>query len=116
MTKRVPRKKGEPPKKAGVGPPRRLGPRDPDLAALGQAIEGLMTEKELSQKALTERSGIAAKQIGEYVRGQGNPTFSNLWKLADALQVPLHVLEARAAELRAQQSKHKRKRRRRRAS
>jgi transcriptional regulator with XRE-family HTH domain len=57
-------------------------------------------------RALARRSGISEKQISEFVRGQGNPTYTTLLKLAeDGLGVPLHVLLQRAHELR-EQAKH----------
>jgi transcriptional regulator with XRE-family HTH domain len=91
----------EPRKKLG-GPPRRLKPRNPDLAALAQAIESL-TADDPRLRPLAKRSGLSEKQISEFVRGQGNPTYTTLLKLAeDGLGVPLHVLVLRAHELREQ--------------
>jgi transcriptional regulator with XRE-family HTH domain len=91
--------KPEPRKKTG-GPSRRLKPRSPELAALAQAIESLNADDPL--RALAKRSGIGEKQISEFVRGQGNPTYTTLLKLAeDGLGVPLHVLVRRAHELRS---------------
>lgn len=93
--------KPEPRKKLG-GPPRRLKPRSLELAALAQAIESL-TGDDPRLRALAKRSGISEKQISEFVRGQGNPTYTTLLKLAeDGLGVPLHVLVQRAHELREQ--------------
>lgn len=84
------------------GPSRRLKPRSPELAALAQAIESL-TGDDPRLRALASRSGISEKQISEFVRGQGNPTYTTLLKLAeDSLGVPLHVLMLRAHELREQ--------------
>jgi transcriptional regulator with XRE-family HTH domain len=96
----------EPRKKLG-GPPRRLKPRSPELAALAQAIEGL-TGEDPRLRALAKRSGISEKQISEFVRGQGNPTYTTLLKLAeDGLGVPLHILVLRAHELREQAKRPK---------
>jgi transcriptional regulator with XRE-family HTH domain len=93
--------KPEPRKKLG-GPPRRLKPRSPELAALAQAIEAL-TGDDSRLRPLAKRSGLSEKQISEFVRGQGNPTYTTLLKLAeDGLGVPLHVLVLRAHELREQ--------------
>jgi transcriptional regulator with XRE-family HTH domain len=93
--------KPEPRKKLG-GPPRRLKPRGPELAALAQAIEAL-TGDDPGLRPLAKRSGLSEKQISEFVRGQGNPTYTTLLKLAeDGLGVPLHVLVLRAHELREQ--------------
>jgi transcriptional regulator with XRE-family HTH domain len=91
----------EPRKKLG-GPPRRLKPRSPDLAALAQAIESLIAD-DPRLRPLAKRSGLNEKQIGELIRGRGNPTYTTLLKLAeDGLGVPLHILVQRAHELREQ--------------
>jgi transcriptional regulator with XRE-family HTH domain len=91
----------EPRKKLG-GPPRRLKPRNPGVAALAQAIEGLIAD-DPRLSPLAKRSGLSEKQISEFVRGQGNPTYTTLLKLAEGgLGVPLHVLVLRAHELREQ--------------
>jgi transcriptional regulator with XRE-family HTH domain len=95
----------EPRKKLG-GPPRRLKPRSPELAALAQAIEALIAD-DPRLRPLAKRSGLSEKQISEFVRGQGNPTYTTLLKLAeDGLGVPLHILVQRAHELRMQ-AKHR---------
>jgi transcriptional regulator with XRE-family HTH domain len=44
-------------------------------------------------------SGLDEKQIGTYVRGQGNPTYSTLLKLCDGLHVSIATLMLRAEEL-----------------
>jgi transcriptional regulator with XRE-family HTH domain len=62
-----------------------------------------LTGEDPRLRALAKRSGISEKQISEFVRGQGNPTYTTLLKLAeDGLGVPLHVLVLRAHELREQ--------------
>jgi len=95
----------EPRKKLG-GPPRTLPPRSPELAALARAIESLMGDGD-RLRSLAKRAGLRERQVSEYVRGRGNPTFTTLLKLADGLGVPLHVLILRARELQVQnQGKH----------
>jgi transcriptional regulator with XRE-family HTH domain len=90
------------PRKKLGGPPRRLKPRNPELAALAQAIEGLIAD-DPRLSPLAKRSGLSEKQISEYVRGRGNPTYTTLLKLAeDGLGVPLPVLILCAHELRMQ--------------
>jgi transcriptional regulator with XRE-family HTH domain len=44
-------------------------------------------------------SGLDEKQIGTYIRGQGNPNYSTLLKLCDGLHVSLATLMRRAEEL-----------------
>jgi transcriptional regulator with XRE-family HTH domain len=39
------------------------------------------------------------KQIGTYIRGQGNPTYSTLLNLCEGLHVSLATLMARVEEL-----------------
>jgi hypothetical protein len=92
------------PRTKAAGRPRRSAPRDPDLAALGRAIEELIdADPELSQAVVAERSGVNETQVGRYVRGQGNPSYSTLVKLADdGLRVPLGVLFRRAETLRTE--------------
>jgi transcriptional regulator with XRE-family HTH domain len=91
----------EPREKLG-GPSRRVKPRNPELAALARAIESLMADDD-RLRTLAKRSGLNERQVSEFVRGQGNPTYTTLLKLAeDGLGVPLHVLALRAHELRAQ--------------
>jgi transcriptional regulator with XRE-family HTH domain len=92
------------PRKKTVGRPRQSTPSDPDLAALGRAIKELIeADPELSQAVVAERSGVNEDQVGRYVRGQGNPSYSTLVKLADdGLRVPLGVLFRRAEALRTE--------------
>ena len=90
-------------RKAASGPPRRIGPRNRALAALAEAIEGVIADDpRLSRGIVATRTGLNDKQIGEYVRGQGNPTYTTLLKLAEeGLRVSLPALILRAHELRA---------------
>jgi transcriptional regulator with XRE-family HTH domain len=62
-----------------------------------------MAEERLTHKTVSERSGISDSRVGEYVRGQGNPTYTTLLKLAeDGLHVSLPALALRAHKLRMQ--------------
>jgi Helix-turn-helix. len=63
-------------------PQRKSKPRSADHAALAQAIELLIAEDtRMTQDTVAEDSGLNIKQIGELVRGQGNPTYTTLLKL-----------------------------------
>lgn len=80
--------------------PRTAKPRSPDHDALGRAISVLMAENPLLSLDIVGRdSGLDEKQIGTYIRGQGNPTFSTLVKLADGLHVKLSTLLEEAERL-----------------
>lgn len=50
-------------------------------------------------------SGLDEKQIGTFIRGQGNPTYSTLLKLCDGLHVSLATLMFRAEELHEKRSR-----------
>lgn len=78
---------------------RKSTPRDPELAALGEAIEQRMAEKGLSQQALADASKIDVRRIGDYVRGQFNPSVPNLRRLCKGLGLSATDLMERAADL-----------------
>jgi transcriptional regulator with XRE-family HTH domain len=65
-----------------------------------------MADDRLTHRIVSERSGISDSRVGEYVRGQGNPTYTTLLKLAeDGLLVSLPALVLRAHELRGHTNK-----------
>lgn len=76
--------------------PRTSEPRAPELASLGLAIEALMRRgpESLTQTAVAHVSGLDVKLVNSYVRGQGNPTYRNLRRLARGLRVELSELMA----------------------
>jgi transcriptional regulator with XRE-family HTH domain len=80
--------------------PRTAKPRTLHHAALGQAIELLIAEDAgMTIDAVAADSGLDEKQIGTFIRGQGNPTYSTLLKLCHGLHVNLATLMHRAEEL-----------------
>ncbi len=80
--------------------PRTAKPRSLHHAALGQAIKLLMAEDpRMTLDTVVADSGLDEKQIGTYIRGQGNPTYATLLKLCDGLHVSLGTLMLRAEEL-----------------
>jgi len=80
--------------------PRTSKPRSPRHAALGQAIELVIAEDpHMTQESVAEEAGLTAKQVGNYIRGQGNPTYTTLVKLCEGLHVRPGVLMARADAL-----------------
>lgn len=86
-------------------PQRKSQPRDPEVAALGNAVQARMDELGLSQKALAEASKIDIRRIGDYVRGQHNPSVPNLKKLCKGLRISPGELMRRAGELEAEPSR-----------
>jgi transcriptional regulator with XRE-family HTH domain len=79
---------------------RKSKPRSPDHAALGQAIELFIAENaQMTQETVAMDGGLTAKQVGDLVRGQGNPTYETILKLCQGLHVRSGKLMARADEL-----------------
>jgi transcriptional regulator with XRE-family HTH domain len=80
--------------------PRTAKPRSLRHAALGQAIELLIAEDaHMTLDTVAAESGLDEKQIGTFIRGQGNPTYSTLLKLCNGLHVNLGKLMLRAEDL-----------------
>ncbi|HTZ62829.1 MAG TPA: helix-turn-helix transcriptional regulator [Solirubrobacteraceae bacterium] len=80
-------------------PERKSVPRDPQLAALGEAIEQRIVEIGMSQSSLAGASGIDLRRINDYVRGQYNPSYRNMRKLCRALKISVDELMDRAEGL-----------------
>lgn len=80
--------------------PRTAKPRSLRHAALGQAIELVIAEDaRMTLDTVAADSGLDEKQIGTFIRGQGNPTYSTLLKLCDGLHLSLGTLMLRVEEL-----------------
>jgi DNA-binding phage protein len=68
--------------------PRTAKPRSLRHAALGQAIELVIAKgAHMSVDTVAADSGLDEKQIGTFIRGQGNPTYSTVLKLCDGLHL-----------------------------
>jgi transcriptional regulator with XRE-family HTH domain len=81
-------------------PQRKSKPRSPFHAALGQAIELVITEHaHMTHETVAVDSGLTVKQVGELVRGQGNPTYTTFLKLCRGLHVRPGELMARVDRL-----------------
>lgn len=59
---------------------------------LGRRIRDIRKAKGWTQEELGSRADISYKFIGEIERGQQNPSFDTLVKIADALEVELYEL------------------------
>lgn len=68
--------------------------------ALGRAIRDYRARLRLSQEDLAHRTGLHRTYVGGIERGQRNPSFTNIVKLADALEVRPSQLISHAEELR----------------
>jgi transcriptional regulator with XRE-family HTH domain len=67
--------------------------KDPELVALGQRLRRLREAAGLSQEGLADRAGVHFTYVGQIERGERNPTYKNLRKLARGLQVaPGHLM------------------------
>lgn len=65
--------------------------KDP-LEALGDKVRSLRTKLDLSQEALAERCDFDRTYISLIERGQRNPSFTNLIRLARGLDVSVSDL------------------------
>ena len=79
--------------------PRTVKARSLRHEALGRAIQSIVRERKLTPDDVEKESGLAAEQIGSFIRGQGNPTYSTLLRLCQGLHVELTELHAKADEL-----------------
>jgi putative transcriptional regulator len=68
----------------------------PDAAALGQAVQAIRAEKGLSQIELSEATGLMQSWISHIEHGRRNPTWSNIVRLAQGLDVTVAELAVRA--------------------
>ncbi len=83
---------------------RKSTPRDPELAALGWAIEELMSRgPNTTQTAVADASGLEVKQVGGYVRGQVSPSYHNLLRLCEGLAAKPTELTALVEEFQARE-------------
>ncbi|WP_435433331.1 helix-turn-helix domain-containing protein [Zunongwangia endophytica] len=62
------------------------------IAELRKKVINPETNKPISQEELGLRTGNAKKTIGEIERGNTNPTFETLFKIANELQVSIAEL------------------------
>ena len=65
--------------------------KDP-LKALGDKVRELRTQLDLSQEAFAERCDFDRTYISLIERGQRNPSFTNLIRLAEGLEISVSAL------------------------
>ena len=59
---------------------------------IGEKIRAARKERKMTQKQLSEKSGIIETTIRKYEAGSQNPKLNNLQKIATSLDVPLYDL------------------------
>lgn len=73
------------------------------LRALGCALRARREELELTQEAVSLRTGVPQRRIWEIEAGVGNPTARTLLRLVSGLDMPCSQLIARAEQLEAEE-------------
>ena len=68
----------------------------PDQRALGRAVRAIREERGLSQVQLAEVTGFIQAWVSHIERGQRNPSWNNVVRLAEGLGVSVSELAARA--------------------
>jgi len=76
-----------------------MAERSPEHAALGAAIREARRAKSLSQERLAALSDLDRTYVGGIERGERNPAYANLLRLAETLDTPLSRIVARAERL-----------------
>lgn len=70
--------------------------------ALGDAVREFRSRRGISQEALAELSEMHRTYLGGIERGRRNPSYANILKIADALDVRTSDLIRRAEELQSE--------------
>jgi transcriptional regulator with XRE-family HTH domain len=84
-----------------VPPARRVKPRSPEHAALGESIRQFRLEAKYSQEELAEKAKTDLTQVGGIERGIRNPSYTTLVRLARALGTSVGAIATRADRLRS---------------
>jgi len=58
-------------------------------------IKSLREKNKLSMEELSKISGVSKSMLAQIERGDGNPTISTLWKIANGMKVPFDALTLR---------------------
>ena len=73
------------------------------LFDLGVALREIRTDRRLSQEELGLRTGVHRNYLGGIERGERNPSVVTVARLADALEIPMGELFARADQVGAEE-------------
>jgi len=68
----------------------------PDIAALGRAVRAIREEHGINQVQLAAKTGFTQSWISHVERGNRNPSWSNIVRLAAGLGVSVAALAARS--------------------
>ena len=66
-----------------------------DTRTVDVHIKRLREKQKLSMDELSRLSGVSKSMLAQIERGDGNPTLSSLWKIANGMRVPFDALTAR---------------------
>lgn len=72
--------------------PPRPAPAAPEPPRVGPALAALREQRALSLDELSRRAGVSKSMLSQIERQQANPTVAVVWRLANALGVPLAEL------------------------
>jgi transcriptional regulator with XRE-family HTH domain len=72
----------------------------PEHLGLGKAVREIRTKRGLSQEELGLEAGLDRSYVGGVERGERNPSYGSLLKIADALGVSVSEIVARGEKLR----------------
>jgi transcriptional regulator with XRE-family HTH domain len=78
-----------------MAPRRKKKPLSPEHAALGRAVVELREEAGLTQEQLAERMGTTFTRVGLLERGETDPKFTTLRRLARGLDIKMTKLAGR---------------------
>ena len=73
--------------------------RSPEHVALGQALRDLRAERGMAQMELALESGLDRTYVGGIERGERNPSYTSLRRIADVLGIEVSEWLARAETL-----------------
>lgn len=59
---------------------------------VSQNLKEIRKNRQFTLEELAEKSGVSKSMLGEIERGRSNPTITVLWKITQALKVPLTTL------------------------
>jgi len=73
--------------------------RSPEHRALGQALRNMRADRKMAQMELAFASGLDRTYIGGIERGERNPSYTSLRRIAVVLEIPVSEWIARAEAL-----------------
>lgn len=65
---------------------------------LGYTVKSLRKKKGISQKRMSELIGMSATSISQIENNAANPTFKNIRKMSDVLNIPIPIIYFLALE------------------